>query len=67
MNGYYIFIAAFVLLGLYALAVGVYRLLRLDRKAPDYAEKRKRQFRSIVGSLGLFLIAAMIYCFRIMN
>lgn len=65
MNGYYFFIIAFATLGVYSIAYSLIKLRRLDRRSPDYERECRKYRRTLIGALGLFAIAAIIYIGKI--
>lgn len=67
MSGYYFFIGAFALLGLYCLVYGAVSLHRLDRSSADYAQLRAKELKNIAGGVILILIGALIYFVRILH
>lgn len=67
MVGYYFFIGAFVVLGLYCIAYGIKRLRRLDRKNAGYVESRTKELKNIAGGALLIFIGVMIYFVRILH
>lgn len=51
MSGYYFFIGAFALLGLYCMVYGAVSLHRLDRSSTDYAQLRAKELKNIAGGV----------------
>lgn len=65
MNGYWIFIFAFVALGVYCIIYSVVRLGRLDHRSHKYYGTRKQLRKNIVGGVGLIFLGLFIYLTRV--